>query len=660
MERSNSPSKTVWRILLSAQAAVLALVILLRALHVFSFRLTFVAALLLAFLALDGVLLAAGYDRRHRTEKAYRTKRGVLLCILALACLSSLPLFTGYLLNGHDIQFHLFRIEGIRDGLAGGQFPVRIHPNTLYGYGYANPEFYPELLLYFPALLRLCGFSVVGAYKTFVFALNLLTAAISYLACARICKSVKAGLAGSAFYTLSLYRLVNLYTRAAIGEASAMTFLPLVTLGLFSILFDDVESPAYKRAFLPLLAGMTGLLSTHLLSCEMILPLLIVCCLVFWRRTFTGRRLLSITAAAVGTVLLALCFLVPMLDYMGYDAYRVFSYSTSNLSNEAVGIAQLFPLLPNAVGESNAASLGAAGEMPLGVGFPCLFILALYPLLSARQGVPADAKERDLRRAAVFCYAAALLLLIMSTNVFPWNALYRTGGFVAQVAGLIQFPWRLHSLSTLLLMLVVCRCAMLLPSCPNAPLRRAAVFALAMLLCITSVSYCDRLVQEGEALAIHSNADLDQTRSVGDAEYLPAGASGMADYLANEPLPEDGLAVTGLIRNGTTVTFTAENGAADTRFVDLPLIRYLGYRAEDGTGNPLPIEKGESARIRVIVPAGYHGAVTVRFAERPLWRAAEAFSLASLVLLAFWYYRQRRRFGAESVVDYTAPVLTLE
>ena len=75
------------------------------------------------------------------------------LFLIALGLFSSYPLYTFYLQYGHDLLFHLFRIDGIADGLQSGQFPVRLYGNDLNGYGYGVSMFYPELFLYVPALL---------------------------------------------------------------------------------------------------------------------------------------------------------------------------------------------------------------------------------------------------------------------------------------------------------------------------------------------------------------------------------------------------------------------------------------------------------------------------------------------------------------------------
>lgn len=66
---------------------------------------------------------------------------------------SCYPLLNEYIIVGHDLAFHLNRIEGIKKGLLSGQFPVRIHPTHFGGYGYATPIMYPEMLLY----IRLCS-----------------------------------------------------------------------------------------------------------------------------------------------------------------------------------------------------------------------------------------------------------------------------------------------------------------------------------------------------------------------------------------------------------------------------------------------------------------------------------------------------------------------
>lgn len=94
-----------------------------------------------------------------------------LWVLCAMAVLTCAPALTnGGAANGADWSFHLSRIEGIANGLREGRFPVRVYSMAKDGYGYAPSLFYGELLLYFPAVLRLLGMSVQGAYHTYLLA----------------------------------------------------------------------------------------------------------------------------------------------------------------------------------------------------------------------------------------------------------------------------------------------------------------------------------------------------------------------------------------------------------------------------------------------------------------------------------------------------------
>lgn len=90
-------------------------------------------------------------------KKGSRDDNAVIMLVLLGAVFASYPLFSGTIGFGHDLNFHLYRIEGIKDGILSGQFPVRIHPTHNNGYGYITASVYPELFLYFPAVLRIFG-----------------------------------------------------------------------------------------------------------------------------------------------------------------------------------------------------------------------------------------------------------------------------------------------------------------------------------------------------------------------------------------------------------------------------------------------------------------------------------------------------------------------
>ena len=193
-----------------------------------------VAGWLLLFVLLDAFLLLTVPGSPVRLADAELCACLWVLC--AVAVLTCAPAMTNSgALQGADWSFHLSRIEGIAQGLREGQFPVRVYSIAKDGYGYAPSLFYGELLLYFPAVLRLLGMSVQGAYHTYLLALQLLTAGIAFFSLRQIFRHNKTALVGSVLYMLSTYHLYKIYWLSAVGEYTAMAFLPLIPAALYEL-----------------------------------------------------------------------------------------------------------------------------------------------------------------------------------------------------------------------------------------------------------------------------------------------------------------------------------------------------------------------------------------------------------------------------------------
>ena len=194
------------------------------------YRLTRLFCWLFCFAAADALLWLL-FARTGERGAAHRRALRLPLCLLGITVLACLPLFSNYLYVGHDLDYHLQRITAMAAELSYGQFPVRLTTTTLNGYGYANPLCYCELFLLLPALLYNLWLPLRTCYQIYIFAVTLATCLIAYFSFGRIAESRRLGLLGAMLYTLSCYRLVCVYTRAAVGEFTAMAFFPLVLLG---------------------------------------------------------------------------------------------------------------------------------------------------------------------------------------------------------------------------------------------------------------------------------------------------------------------------------------------------------------------------------------------------------------------------------------------
>jgi len=102
-------------------------------------------------------------------------KKKVFFWLMVITLIASVPYLYGFNVSGADFTYHLQRIEGVKDGILSGFFPVRLEPKWVYDHGYANAIFYCNLLLIFPALLRIFGFPVSFSYNVFAIAMNALT-----------------------------------------------------------------------------------------------------------------------------------------------------------------------------------------------------------------------------------------------------------------------------------------------------------------------------------------------------------------------------------------------------------------------------------------------------------------------------------------------------
>lgn len=580
-------------------------------------------------------------------RKSNTSSRAVMLALTGIFAVSCYPLYTDYLPVGHDLPFHLLRIEGIADGLSSGIFPVKIHPVWAKDYGYAVGVLYGDLLLYFPAFLRLLGFSVQSAYKLFAAAVNLGTVLTSYFCFKRIFGSRKIGLCGSLIYTLSYYRLADTYTRAAVGEYTAMLFLPLVLLG-FYLIFAEPSKENWRKHGILTAFGLTGLIQTHILSCEMTGFVIILLCLLLLPKVFRKYTFLSLLEGALLTLLINVGFLVPFLEFYS-SGLAIGSPEWSGKSSDffqAGGLfpVQLFTVFQNSTGGSWSTGAGIANEATYGLGIVFFFVIALYIYLLACH----YEKCRGHRcfKAASLCTALGCLLAFMSTCYFPWDAIAAWGSAAETLVFSLQFPWRVLELSTALLTFSGCFVLSVLSASPNEsdttaaetahlsggrfPIGNAALIGMLILMTVNIGWYMFDLLYTQEPYRVYNTCDLN-TMALYSGEYLPEGTDPQL-IRDNFTHWENVGGVEAYTKHGTNIRcdiIAAESGG----FVDFPLIGYRHYRCiRTDTGEQLPVGTGYNNMLRVTFPSAFEGTIEVSFREPWYWRLSEAVSVLTAAI----------------------------
>lgn len=568
--------------------------------------------------------------------------RRVLVILAATVAFACLPLCVDTILADQDMGFHLMRIEGIYRGLLAGEFPVRVYPSLLNGNGYASGVMYGDVLLYLPALLRVCGLSLQLAYKVFAVAVTALTCGISYWSLKRMFSSRRVATFGSAVYLLSAYRITNVFVRAAVGEYCAMAFLPLVIYGFWHILTADTAERSYRWAFAPLAIGLSGLLLTHILSFAMAGLFLVIAAIVFCRCAFSWPRLREYLKAIAATAAWCLWFLVPFVTFMVQGVCGVGDTSNAfDLHNSAAFFAQLVAVVSPGTGISNSLAGGMSGEMPLGVGV-VLVILAVT-LVFVAVDVDLMRANRGVAAIGITCCSLGALAVWLSSDLFPWDAVARNAT-LSHLFGTLQFAWRFLSPATALLT-VGGMAALYLLWRSKPAWAKALVVGLACLSVVSAGYTYNSLVQEEGYKTVMSGASFNTLYgNVMWGEYLPRGTTWGVTWNHTEPVYSDGITPVSYEKTDAETTVGVANTTSSDATVTLPLLDYPGYVATDvATGRQLTVSKGVDGELAVSVPVGWSGTFVVSYQGLWFWHVADAASVAVIVATAVMKIRSRHR-----------------
>ena len=573
-------------------------------------------------------------------------KRTVFFCVMLISFVASLPYLMGLSISGADLTYHLHRIEGVRDGWLSGQFPVRLEPEWVYGHGYANAIFYCNALLSFPALLRLLGFTVTTSYNIYCIGLNLATAWISYYCFSRIFKSYKTGIALSALYTLSIFRIYKLVITSAVGEGSAVTFMPLVLYGLYRIFTEDPKDKKYNTAWLPVTIGYAGLMQTHVLSCEITAFLTIVICLVCIRKVFKKETFVELAKGALGAIGLSLWYLVPFLDYYITQDVHIKHVSARTIQDRGLYIGQLAYHFWKLTGVGMGDAEGMQWCHPVGIGLVLILALGVFVILWFSGRMTNQGRKNPIITLGKASALLGTLLLLMSLDIFPWDKIQFINSITASLVSSLQFPNRFLGWGTVFLVAVFGVCLWYFEKQGMKWQWYAGMLVMVLGVSTSSMYLLDFVNRDHDRYRLYHEEGMGMGYISG-AEYLiEETRQELLTYRTYEP--EDGVNVSSYEKDYLHITMTCRNDNTKEAGILLPLLYYKGYRAYDvTTRQELIATAGYNHFARVILPAGYEGTVEVKFASPVYWRISEAVTVLSWIIILYAVRRRRKIYEVE-------------
>lgn len=571
--------------------------------------------------AVDAVLI---WKRKYQKSQI---EDKIIMIALPLAAFGlGMPLYQDGIVNGIDLPFHLSRIEGIYEGLKMGQFPVRIQPGWIEDYGYAASIFYGDVLLYFPALLRMVGFTLQDAYKVFLLAIHVATLLTAYYSFRTCFQDKVISLTGAVLFAGSSERLFRIYEASQAGAFSAMIFYPVVFTGLY-LLLDGTAAKKKRYAWMWLVAGFTGLLLTHMLSGLIVGIFAVLSCMLRPRIFFRKDTLLQVGKAFGIWLLLNLWFIVPLLQYMGGN----FQITSSLLTDSsAVNYHAQLANYQNSSGTLADIFLGTKESL----GYPLVFVLILFLMTLPLR------KKGKWEKQSYMILGLAVVGGILCMNLIPSVRLAELNPLFLKLFRTIQYGIRFLTIVTFLVCVLGC-CFLL-----TLPLDRKRMCLVAAGLCALAL-YQDL----GILGALSPDAMIMESVDLGDnilgnGEYIPVGTD-LNDMSKDIRYDSSALRVDSVQRNYLSFSATVENYSKTEQTLSFPVLFYEGYRTKDmATGTTLETMVGENNGVSVKIPAGYAGSICMEFDGFWYWRASEVISgltVAVGICAIVWYNRREKR-----------------
>ena len=484
-------------------------------------------------------------------------------------------LFKGIFI-GHDITFHLSRIEGITDGLKNGTFPVLIYPGYLNNYGYASGIFYPDFFLYLPAILHLLNLTTIASYKILLVLITIAIPFSMYFCINKITKSEKSALITSIIYLMSSYRITDMWVRAALGETITFIFWPFLILGLYEIIYGEEKNWKY------LTIGLVGIVLSHLISILFALIVIFIFCLINIKKIFSNKaRLLNLIKSGIFSILITSFFIFPLLEMMKSDSFNYSNYT----NGELIETRTVSPLL-------NIIEIPSSQEpwIPQGIGIIFIYLFIKYAF-----------KKTNNFSFKIFCLIFGFVLLIATTNLFPWE-------IFGKILGIIQFPWRLYLPITILF---------LFGFSENVKAEKIPVIILFTLFTFSIGTYYTYR---------YDTTTNEYKYNIMAGEYIPKNVDINKYYERGEIITSNNNVESTFTRKGTILNINYKN-SDDNTYLELPLLYYKGYKASDNS----KIEKGSNGMVRVYINKGKNN-IKIKYELTLIRKISYVLSILSTIL----------------------------
>lgn len=501
-----------------------------------------------------------------------------------------------------DLPFHLSRMLGLENVF---QSPVNFQ---IFNHnGVMMTAFYPWLFvlpwLWIYQLVK----SLYVSYGLYVMLLNLVTLWISYVVGRKLNFTKLAASGFAILYTFSYYRIFNIYERQAVGEIIAMTFMPLLILGIYDWL-------KHHRSYVLALV-MSLLLYSHFLSAVMAACVIALAVLIEWiQGRMNRKRWLCLFKAVLWAIGLAFAVLGTLVLVKSQDL----ALQSPRLQNLASQASPFYILIRNAF-------VVTLKTFHISIGLPVL-LLTLWLLT----------KKKMEKRYRLFA-AIGLICFFSATTMLPWNVLQKTP------LVMIQFPWRFLGVATLMIVFVAS--GLLWQAKLTKKTKKTWLLWVGgtLLFNFISISTVIGVLNVKYGTEAQMERGLANYKSVGKYDYLPQAIEDYQDYqiFLKQKVTANGKTLkTKETVTDSTVTYQFNLDKPAT--VAFPQANYrLGLTVTDH-GKEQTVSTSDKGCIQVKLKAGEHQ-IQIRY--HYVWLEAVFVLISLLTLILFCYQMLKQSFA---------------
>ena len=484
-----------------------------------------------------------------------------LLIFFIFSLMTSLPFFLENSSVRSDFIFHLTRIDALKNNLQDGLLFHPIYYSSLNGFGYANPSFYPDLLLYIPAVFNLMGVSLLASYGLFNLLIMLSTALTAFYVSKVIIKDDLNSFILAIFYTFATDKVVEVIHLGRISYNQIYIFIPILILGIYYCYYTENKNKWYLIAL-----SMFFLLNSHLISTAIIALLLTVFALINHKKTFKKeifQQLIKSIALFIG---LSALFILPMLEMLLSGDYL---FSIGNPFNSFLTFADKYLSFDTSDFQVQLLLLNTVIIAILTTLIACLIKLYHQKKLNLNITI-------GLISLLLYLYSKVVL-----SDLFPWLILVDT----LPCLEVLQYPARLIMFKFIFLAISV--------SCLSSIVKhKEVIFILVVgyifyqLSIYTNIRIVDYRQNDYTYKVTH---DYEVTgNEIGMGEYLPMNfpinrlpADIEIPFIYDReqfPISEDnGVIITDYTKDKSSIKFSGELVNNEVK-VELPLTYYKGYK----------------------------------------------------------------------------------